>query len=188
MFKNFRNILNRRKVFLRRHSAHNICTYRFAKSLPKTPNKLQMYSSSKGLIISHTKSNARKKRGKTYSRLKNRCPRLLLLRSESPSGKCAKRRTVVASNNKDHPTRSLYYCLFVPHIYIYIYMGVILRAHPVCGESHIQRNASGEAATLSINVRINVTFRLGANMKALHKIWTCSKPQIDQVQCFKRKK
>jgi len=37
-------------------------------------------------------------------------------------------------------------CLFVPHIYIY--MGVILLAHPVRGEWHIQRNANGEAATL----------------------------------------
>ena len=26
--------------------------------------------------------------------------------------------------------------------------GVILRAHPVCGESHIQRNANGEVATI----------------------------------------
>jgi len=28
-------------------------------------------------------------------------------------------------------------------------MGVVLRAHPVCGESHIQRYASGEVATTS---------------------------------------
>ena len=38
--------------------------------------------------------------------------------------------------------QSLYYCLFAPHIY-----GVILRAHPVRGESHIQRNANGEVVT-----------------------------------------
>ena len=31
----------------------------------------------------------------------------LLLRSESPSGKCAKLRTVAASNSRDHPRRSL---------------------------------------------------------------------------------
>jgi len=30
----------------------------------------------------------------------------------------------------------------------YVYYGVILRAHPVCGESHNQRNATGEVATL----------------------------------------
>ena len=30
-----------------------------------------------------------------------------VLRSEIPSGKCAKLRTVAASNNRDHPTRSL---------------------------------------------------------------------------------
>jgi len=57
---------------------------------------------------------------------------LLLLRSESPSGMCANFRTVATSNNRDHQTRSLYYCLFAPHIY-----GVFLHAHPVRGESHI---------------------------------------------------
>jgi len=29
-------------------------------------------------------------------------------------------------------------------------MGVVLRAHPVRGESHIQRNATGEVATIVI--------------------------------------
>ena len=42
--------------------------------------------------------------------------RTILLRSENPSGKCAKLHTVVASNNRDHALRSLYYCLFAPHI------------------------------------------------------------------------
>ena len=32
-----------------------------------------------------------------------------MLRSESPSGKCAKLHTVAASNNRDHPTRSLWW-------------------------------------------------------------------------------
>ena len=42
----------------------------------------------------------------------------ILLRSESPSGMCAKLHTVAASNNRDHPTtRSLYYYWFVPLIY-----------------------------------------------------------------------
>ena len=40
-----------------------------------------------------------------------------MLRSESPSGKCAKLHTVAANNNRDYPTRSLSYCLFVPNIY-----------------------------------------------------------------------
>jgi len=44
----------------------------------------------------------------------------------------------------DHLTRSLYYCLFAPPIY-----SVVLHAHPVRGESHIQRNAIGEVATIS---------------------------------------
>ena len=42
---------------------------------------------------------------------------MILLWSESPSGKCAKLHTVTASNNRDHPTRSR--CLFVP-IYIWV--------------------------------------------------------------------
>ena len=47
----------------------------------------------------------------------------ILLRSESQNGMCTKLHTVAASNKGDHPTRSLYYCLFVPQIY----MGVVLR-------------------------------------------------------------
>ena len=65
-----------------------------------------------------------------------------MLRSESSNGMCAKLRTVAASNNRDHAPQSLYYCLFAPHI-----CGVVLRAHLLCGESHIQRNASGEVTT-----------------------------------------
>ena len=41
---------------------------------------------------------------------------MVLLRSEIPSGICAKLRTVAASNNRVHMPRSLYYSLFVPHI------------------------------------------------------------------------
>ena len=40
----------------------------------------------------------------------------ILLRSEIPSGKCAKLRTVAASNNRVHMPWSLYHCLFAPHI------------------------------------------------------------------------
>jgi len=38
--------------------------------------------------------------------------------------------------------QSLYYCMFAPHICI-----VVLRAHPIRGETHNQRNATGEVAT-----------------------------------------
>ena len=68
----------------------------------------------------------------------------ILLRSEIPSGICSKLRTVAASNNRDRPTRSFYYCLFAPHSYI-----VVLRARPVRGESRNQRNTTGEIATRS---------------------------------------
>jgi len=75
---------------------------------------------------------------------------VLLLRSEIPRGICAKLCTVAASNNREHPTRSLYYCLFAPHRYIFV-----LRAHPVRCESHNQRNTTGEVATLRMKVLIN---------------------------------
>ena len=41
---------------------------------------------------------------------------MVLLRSEIPSGICAKLRTAAASNNRVHMPWSLYYCLFAPHI------------------------------------------------------------------------
>ena len=43
-------------------------------------------------------------------------PFLILLRSEIPSGICAKLCTVAASNNRVHMPRSLYFCLFASHI------------------------------------------------------------------------
>jgi len=42
--------------------------------------------------------------------------------------------------------RSLYYCLFVPHVY----MGAVLHARSVRGEPRIQRNTSGEVATVHL--------------------------------------
>ena len=41
---------------------------------------------------------------------------IILLRSEIPSGMCAKLRTVAASNNRVHMPWSLYYCLFAPRV------------------------------------------------------------------------
>jgi len=51
---------------------------------------------------------------------------------------------VAASNNKDHQTKSLHYCLLAPHVN----NGVILHAHPVRGESRNQRNTTREVATV----------------------------------------
>jgi len=65
--------------------------------------------------------------------------------SEIPSGMCAKLRTVAASNNKDHASQSL---LLLLARATYIINGVILHAHPVRGESHNQRNITGEVATV----------------------------------------
>jgi len=65
---------------------------------------------------------------------------LVLLRSESPSGKSAKLCTVAASNNKDYTPRSLCCCLIAPRIY-----SVFLCAHSVRGElrNPAQRQQSG---------------------------------------------
>jgi len=92
----------------------------------------------------------------------------VVLRSEIPSGMYAKLRTMAACNNRDHASQSLF--AYAGHhvqsftryyrqsfdITIsltlacsrYIYNGVILHAHPVRGESHNQRNATGEVATV----------------------------------------
>jgi len=64
-----------------------------------------------------------------------------VLRSEIPSGTCAKLHIVAASNNRIHMSWSLYYCLFAPDI-----CGVVPRAHSVRGELCIQRNANREVA------------------------------------------
>jgi len=80
--------------------------------------------------------------------------RTILLQSESLSGMCAKLRTVAASNNRVHPTRSLYYCLFAPHNMVLFFMHIPFRCEP-----HIQRNASGEVATQPYVVRLSASFK-----------------------------
>jgi len=103
---------------------------------------------------------------------------LVLLRSESPTSKCAKLHTVAASNNRDHAPRSLYYCLFSCHIY----MGVVLHAHSVRGEPHIQHNASIEVAIVFVIPReFSVTVVLKPFLWCIysldHILWgTCCVP------------
>jgi len=46
---------------------------------------------------------------------------MVLLRSEIPSGMCAKLRIVAASNNRVHMPWSLYHCLFAPHISLVLF-------------------------------------------------------------------
>jgi len=45
-----------------------------------------------------------------------------------------------------------YYCLLAPHIYIFV-----LCAHPVRGESHNQRNTTGEFATPLVLIVLKLT-------------------------------
>jgi len=92
----------------------------------------------------------------------------ILLRSEIPSGMCAKLHTVAASNNRVHMPWSLsanagryvqsftsqYRQSFHATITLLLLVrvtnmyGVVLHAHPVRGESHNQRNTTGEVATV----------------------------------------
>jgi len=69
---------------------------------------------------------------------------LEVLRSEIPSGMCAKLRTVAVSNNRDHAPQSL--LLLLARAWCYSWC-VSLHAHLVRGESHNQRNATGAVAT-----------------------------------------
>ena len=64
---------------------------------------------------------------------------LIVLRSEIPSGICAKLRTVAARNNRVHMPWSLYYCFFAPHIWY-------------CSSrtSRSWRNTTGEVVTISL--------------------------------------
>jgi len=56
----------------------------------------------------------------------------------------------------------------------HIYMGVVLRAHPVRGESRIQRNANGEVATVQTqNCKCNRTNAKGM-MECQRRRWSCS--------------
>ena len=72
----------------------------------------------------------------------------VVLQSEIPRGMCAKLRTVAASNNRDHARN-----LSTIACSRYIYYGVILHAHPVRGESHNQRNTTGEVATAAFQLK-----------------------------------
>jgi len=68
----------------------------------------------------------------------------LVLWSKSLNGKCAKLHTVAASNNRDHRRdHSINACS------CHIYLCVAHCAHPICGESHFQRNINWEVATTS---------------------------------------
>jgi len=68
---------------------------------------------------------------------------ILVMRSEIPSGMCAMLRTAAQATIEIMLAISLTIACSR-----YIYYGVILRAHPVRGESHNQRNTTGKVATL----------------------------------------
>jgi len=70
---------------------------------------------------------------------------------------------MAASNNRDHLTRSLYYCLFAPHTYVFV-----LRAHPVRGESHNQRNTTREAATVPLLQHVVHEHKIEKSLKSVN--------------------
>jgi len=59
--------------------------------------------------------------------------------------RATKLRTVAANNNRDHAPLAISLTIAC---WRYVYDGVILHAHAVRGESHNQRNAAGEVATV----------------------------------------
>jgi len=77
----------------------------------------------------------------------------ILLRSESPSGKCAKLRTVAASNNRVHMPRSLYHCLFALHIYIYCCSSRTSRSWWITQSTQRQRRGSNNAVRVSKEIQ-----------------------------------
>jgi len=70
---------------------------------------------------------------------------MILLPSESPSGKCANLHTVAANNNRDHTPRSLYYYLFFRCVYRVFFFAHI----PFMVNRAFQHSASRVVATTS---------------------------------------
>jgi len=68
--------------------------------------------------------------------------------------------------------------LFAPHIYI-----VVLRAHPIRGESHNQRNANGEIATKTCrkNSIVYSSFNL-CPQSAAYSTFVHKKPNPTQIK------
>jgi len=61
-----------------------------------------------------------------------------------------------------------YYCLLAPRVYV-----VILRAHPVRGASHNQRNTTGEVATKLSDERVlHISTVPGSVLAAACYIWS----------------
>jgi len=82
---------------------------------------------------------------------------------------CVQFRTVAASNNRVHATQSIYYCLLMPHI-----CGVILREHPVCGESD---NAMSTERLQQCVIQVHLWYGLSMSLmqnKSYHRYsWVC---------------
>jgi len=73
-----------------------------------------------------------------------------VLWSKSSNGKCATLHTVTSSNDRNH---SIIACSR------HMYLCVALCAHPICGESHFQRNINWEIATTSAPFCSERTYR-----------------------------
>jgi len=71
------------------------------------------------------------------------------LRSEIPSGMCAKLRTVATIEIMIAISLTIACSR-------YVFNGVILRAYPVRGESHDQRNTTGKVATTDYHIQMRL--------------------------------
>jgi len=84
----------------------------------------------------------------------------ILLRSEIPSGICAKLHTVAASNNRVHMPWSLYSCLFAPHIYVWYCSSHTTRSWWIAQSTQHHRRGCNNTTNLIETVKWLKTFVL----------------------------
>jgi len=67
----------------------------------------------------------------------------------------------------------------------YTYNGVILHAHPVCGESHNQRNATGEVATQENSTKQEISKKIKHKIRVANAKNKCKMSKFSQkhAQC-----
>jgi len=95
---------------------------------------------------------------------------MILLQSESPSGKCTKLHFVAVSNNRDQPTRSLCYCLFAPYIPGF-YSSRTSRSWSIAHSTHRQlKGCNNMPSFLQRTAPIAHSFREGCIWHDLHVI------------------
>jgi len=113
----------------------------------------------------------------------------LVLRSKSSSGKCAELHTVEARNNRDHPTRSLYYCLFASHLFVCCSLRTSCLRWITLSMQRPLRGCNNILSVLQWTVPIACSFCGGCHWNHLHLLVTAPfccdwKGQVASVQSF----